>query len=101
MRYLVLSDIHGNWEALEAVTHEAAGRYDQALCCGDLVGYCADPNRVSEWVRAHCAVVVRGNHDKASTGLDDLEWFNPVARAAALWTLETPHPREPRVHPHR
>ena len=88
MRYLVLSDIHGNWEALEAVAHEAAGRYDQALCCGDLVGYCADPNRVSEWVRAHCSVVVRGNHDKASTGLENLDWFNAAARAAALWTQQ-------------
>jgi diadenosine tetraphosphatase ApaH/serine/threonine PP2A family protein phosphatase len=39
-------------------------------------------------VRAHCAVVVRGNHDRACTGLDDLQWFNPVAREAALWTLD-------------
>ena len=89
MRYLVLSDIHSNWEALEAVVQDAAGRYEQALCCGDLVGYGADPNRVSEWAREHCAVVVRGNHDKASTGLEDPEWFNPVARAAALWTQDT------------
>ncbi len=86
MRYLILSDLHGNWEALEAVTRETGGRWDQAICCGDLVGYGADPNLVVDWVRAHCAVVVRGNHDKACTGQDDLEWFNPVARAAALWT---------------
>jgi len=39
-------------------------------------------------VRAHCVVVVRGNHDKVSTGQEDLEWFNPVARAAALWTQQ-------------
>jgi predicted phosphodiesterase len=88
VRYLILSDLHANWEALEAVTREAAGGYDKAICCGDLVGYAADPNLVVEWVRAHCAVVVRGNHDRACTGLDDLEWFNPVARQAALWTLE-------------
>jgi len=86
VRYLVLSDLHANWEALEAVAGEAAGHYDKAVCCGDLVGYAADPNAVVEWVRAHCEVVVRGNHDRACTGLDDLEWFNPVARAAALWT---------------
>ena len=87
MRYLIVSDLHANWQALEAVVGEAAGRYDQALCCGDLVGYGAEPNLVVDWVRANCAVVVRGNHDKVSTGQEDLEWFNPVARAAALWTL--------------
>lgn len=83
-----MSDLHGNQQALDAMVREAAGRYDQAICCGDLVGYGADPNPVTEWVRDHCAVVVRGNHDRASSGLDDLEWFNPVARAAAVWTLE-------------
>ncbi len=93
MRYLILSDIHANWEALDAVIRDAEGAYDQALCCGDLVGYGADPNPVVEWVRAHCAAVVRGNHDKACTGLDDLEWFNPVAREAALWTQRTLTPQ--------
>ena len=88
MRYLIVSDLHSNWQALEAVVREAAGGYDRALCCGDLVGYGAEPNLVVDWVRANCAVVVRGNHDKVSTGLEDLEWFNPVARAAALWTLK-------------
>jgi len=43
--------------------------------------YGADPNPVTGWVREHCPLVVRGNHDRASTGQDDLEWFNPVARA--------------------
>jgi predicted phosphodiesterase len=86
VRYLILSDLHANWEALEAVVKDSAGRSDQILCCGDLVGYGADPNPVVEWVRGNCSLVVRGNHDKACTGLDDLEWFNPVARAAAIWT---------------
>ena len=88
MRYLILSDLHANWEALEAVVQETEGKYDKAVCCGDLVGYAADPNLVVDWVRDHCEVVVRGNHDRACTGLDDLQWFNPVARQAALWTLE-------------
>jgi predicted phosphodiesterase len=88
VRYLILSDIHANWEALDAVEADSAGSFDQALCCGDLVGYGADPNRCVEWVRANCAAVVRGNHDKACTGLDDLEWFNPIARTAALWTTQ-------------
>ncbi len=86
MRYLILSDLHANWEALEAVVRDAKGRFDKAICCGDLIGYGADPNPVVEWVRANCSLVVRGNHDKACCGLDDLEWFNPVAKAAALWT---------------
>jgi predicted phosphodiesterase len=88
VRYLVLSDIHANWEALTAVLADAEGRYDQAICCGDLVGYGADPNPVTEWSRHCCGAVVRGNHDRACTGQEDLGWFNPVARAAAVWTLE-------------
>ena len=88
MRYLIVSDLHANLEALEAVLEAASGHYDRSVCCGDLVGYGADPNPVCAWVRTQCPIVVRGNHDRASTGMDDLEWFNPVARKAALWTLE-------------
>jgi len=88
VRYLILSDLHANRQALDAVLAESAGRYDQALCCGDLIGYGADPNAVVDWVRRTCSQVVRGNHDKACTGLDDLEWFNPVARQAAVWTQQ-------------
>ncbi len=96
MRYLVLSDLHGNLEALNAVLLSAAGAYDRILCLGDLVGYGADPNAVTDWVRANAAVVVRGNHDRACAGLDDLAWFNPVARIAAEWTHRqlTPENRE-------
>jgi len=86
VRYLILSDIHANWEALQAVLTSLAGEYDQILCCGDLIGYGADPNVVTDWARSSLRLVVRGNHDKASVGLEDLEWFNPVARAAAVWT---------------
>jgi diadenosine tetraphosphatase ApaH/serine/threonine PP2A family protein phosphatase len=88
VRYLILSDLHGNWEALEALAHEAEGSYDRALCCGDLVGYGADPNAVVDWVRANCALTIRGNHDRACTGPEVLEWFNPVARAAVAWTQQ-------------
>ena len=45
VRYLILSDIHANWEALQTVLDRAQGRYDEILCCGDLIGYGADPNR--------------------------------------------------------
>ena len=87
MRYLILSDIHGNWEALDAVLCAArAEGYEHILCCGDVVGYGADPNAVTDWVRAAASYVVRGNHDKACVGLEDLAWFNPVARTSAQWT---------------
>jgi predicted phosphodiesterase len=92
VRYLIVSDLHANLEALQAVLAQSAGGYDRALCSGDLVGYGADPNPVCDWVRLNCAVVVRGNHDRASTGQDDLEWFNPVARNAAMWTLQALSP---------
>ncbi|HYL35457.1 MAG TPA: metallophosphoesterase family protein [Bryobacteraceae bacterium] len=92
MRYLILSDLHGNWEALQAVLAQAHSTYDRILCCGDLVGYGADPDRVTEWVRKHAAAVVRGNHDKACAGLEDLEWFNPLAQLSALWTRRVMKP---------
>lgn len=88
MRYLIISDLHSNWEALQAVLEEASGKYDQILCCGDLVGYGADPNPVVEWAREKLEAAVRGNHDRACVGLEDLDWFNPVAQAASIWTME-------------
>ena len=87
MRYLVLSDLHANWYALEAVLGAAQGRYEQVVCCGDLVGYNPHPAQIIDWVRANCATTVRGNHDKVVAGIDDLEWFNDVAQAAARWTM--------------
>ena len=88
MRHLILSDIHANLEALDAVLADAKGRYDRILCCGDIVGYGADPDAVTAWARQNVDAVIRGNHDKACAGLEDLEWFNPVARLSALWTME-------------
>jgi predicted phosphodiesterase len=85
MRYLILSDIHANREALEAVLADAEGRYDRVLCAGDLVDYGADPNAVVDWARESAAVVVRGNHDKVCAGLGELQWLGPAARAAQ-WT---------------
>jgi predicted phosphodiesterase len=86
VRYLILSDIHANLEALEAVSERAAGAYDQVICLGDIVGYGADPNAAVEWTRTNGTVTIRGNHDKAGAGLEDLEWFNEAARQSALWT---------------
>ena len=89
MRYLIVSDIHANWQALQAVLAAAKGQYDQILCCGDLVGYGADPNRVVDWARQEVTTVIRGNHDRASAFAEDLEWFTPVARTSTLWTRST------------
>ncbi len=85
MRYLILSDIHSNLEALEAVMEGAQGAYDRILCCGDLVGYGADPGAVVDWAQTYVSYCVRGNHDRAMFQEEDLEWFNPAARAAAVW----------------
>ena len=91
MRYLVLTDIHGNLEALDACLADAAERgYDRTLVLGDLVGYGADPNMVVERVQGlDPAAIVRGNHDKVACGLEQAEGFNAVAKSAARWTLET------------
>jgi predicted phosphodiesterase len=90
MRYLVLSDIHSNLEALDAVIRaSAAQKCDATLVLGDLVGYGADPNAVVDRIQGLAPVaMVRGNHDKVAAGLDDAEDFNPMARAAAQWTRD-------------
>ena len=86
MRYLVISDIHANIEALDAVL-AAAGSYDHALVLGDLVGYGADPNVVIDRVLSlPSATFIRGNHDKVGAGLEDTEGFNYLARQAITWT---------------
>ncbi len=88
VRFLILADLHANWHALEAVLADADGKFDQIVCCGDLVGYNAQPARVLEWTREHCSPVIRGNHDKVVAGLEDLEWFNEIAQIAARWTIQ-------------
>ena len=88
MRFLILSDIHSNLEALEAALQRAQGQYDRIICCGDLVGYGPNPNEVTARIRELGPVVVRGNHEKAALGLVDLSLFNPLAKMAALWTRD-------------
>ncbi len=70
MPYLILSDIHANLEAHQAVLEDARGKYDRILCLGDLVGYGADPNAIVEWTRENVTAVIRGNHDRVSVGSD-------------------------------
>lgn len=88
MRYLILSDIHANLTALDASLEAAKGRWEKAVCLGDVVGYGPDPNEVIDRVRSIDAITIRGNHDKAGCGLADANDFNPVARSVALWTRE-------------
>jgi diadenosine tetraphosphatase ApaH/serine/threonine PP2A family protein phosphatase len=89
MRYLVLSDIHANLEALQAVLADATP-VDRTLVLGDVIGYGADPNAVVELLRALSDVTfIRGNHDKVGTGLESASGFNHLARQAIQWTAAT------------
>jgi predicted phosphodiesterase len=92
MRYLILSDIHANVTALDAALDAAKGKWDKAVCLGDVVGYGPDPNEVIDRIHSIEAVTIRGNHDKAGSGIANAEDFNPVARSAALWTRDQLRP---------
>ena len=86
MRYLVLTDIHANLEALEAVLADA-GAVDAVLFLGDLIGYGPNPNEVVARLKGLANLTaLSGNHDWAALGKLDLDSFNDVARAAAEWT---------------
>lgn len=98
MRYLVITDIHANLEALDTCLADAGTRgYDRTLVLGDIVGYGPDPNAVIDRIIAlNPAAIVRGNHDKIAMGIQQADGFNVSARAAAQWTLNalTPANRE-------
>ena len=85
MRVLVLSDIHANLVALDAVL-AAAGPVDATWHLGDVVGYGPDPNGVVRRLADIGALGVRGNHDAAAVGGSEIDWFNPDARKAMEWT---------------
>ena len=89
MRYGIFSDVHANLEALEAVIQAFQNEFiDQSLCVGDVVGYAANPRECIEKVRALAMITVAGNHDWASTDLFSLDYFNPQAAKAIVWTKE-------------
>jgi diadenosine tetraphosphatase ApaH/serine/threonine PP2A family protein phosphatase len=99
MRALVVSDIHGNLQALEAVLRVArshtGGGFDQLWNLGDVVGYGARPNEVIDTLRAlktERSIHVRGNHDRVCCGLSSSQGFNPIAAAAAAWTRQNLRP---------
>ena len=87
MRYLVLSDIHSNIEALEACCRQAKREvYDAVLCCGDLVGYGPNPNETLDMVRELNPICIRGNHERVAAGIGEPEHFTPNARTSTFWT---------------
>ena len=87
MRYAIISDIHANLEALEAVLLEIRKlEVDQVLCCGDILGYYADPNACMTRLQEAGVRSITGNHDLAVIGAKDLTTFWSVARKAIEWT---------------
>lgn len=91
MRIAVLSDIHANLVALDAVLGHAGG-VDAVWHLGDVVGYGPDPNGVVRRLRDIGARGVRGNHDAAAIGGSEIDWFNPDARQAMEWTRQVLEP---------
>ncbi len=92
MRYLIISDIHANLTAFQAVLEDAGtlGKdYDFVWCLGDVVGYGPDPNECVDLLRSLPHLCLAGNHDWAALGRLDVRTFNTDARKAVTWTRET------------
>lgn len=87
MRYILISDIHGNLEALQAVL-EFVHRLEpyQLYCLGDVVGYGADPRQCLEVLQDEANLILAGNHDLAVAGVINSESFNPMASEVVRWT---------------
>jgi predicted phosphodiesterase len=89
MRVAIFSDVHGNLDALQAVLEEIAKlQVDRIICLGDVVGYGADPNACVDLVQDVAGVVLAGNHDWASVGLLNTQFFNPIPLIAIQWTID-------------
>ena len=87
MRFGIFADVHGNIEALEAVVRLLRDRGATGfICCGDIVGYGADPNLCVETVRRLRCTCVAGNHDYGAVGKVPIDRFNSAATEALLWT---------------
>ena len=103
MRYAILSDVHGNAEALRAVmadllqvSEERGARVDQVWCLGDVVGYGPEPGECVRRIRSRCDICIAGNHDWAAVGKLDLADFSGTAAKSAEWTRERLSPDERR-----
>ncbi|MFN4181950.1 MAG: metallophosphoesterase family protein [bacterium] len=94
-RFVVLSDIHGNLEALnQALEMIRSLNVEAIICLGDIVGYGPDPAECCEMARKHFFRNLMGNHDAAVVHKISIQYFNPSARTALLWTekqLSPPH----------
>jgi predicted phosphodiesterase len=89
VRFAVVSDIHSNGDALDAVAREIERqRADRVVHLGDLVGYNADPEKCVRWAREHAAAGVAGNHDAVVSGRACGEFFHAPALLAARWSAE-------------
>lgn len=89
MRYAVISDIHSNLEALEAVLAKISGfKVDEILCLGDIVGYNANPSECIDIVKRAGIRCIMGNHDSMASSLEEPDNFTPLAKEAVLWTRE-------------
>ena len=86
MRILIISDIHANLTAFEAVLADAKDQWDKIWCLGDVVGYGPDPNECVALLREHDHISLTGNHDWAALGRIDISTFNQDARTAIEWT---------------
>jgi len=87
LRYAILSDIHGNFDALDAVLGVLKKeKIDKFVCLGDLVGYGAEPQKCIDVVKEICVATVAGNHDFACVEKTNIEFFNAFAKEATLWT---------------
>jgi predicted phosphodiesterase len=87
MRYIVVSDIHSNAPALEAVLQDAPP-FDAMICLGDIVGYGPDPNDCVARVQDFDLVCLSGNHDQGTVGKAEILVFNQDAREALIWTQQ-------------
>ena len=89
MRIAIISDIHGNLPALEAVLNKIKTlKTDATYCLGDVVGYGPFPNECTDLVRKHCNGVIKGNHDSGMLGETSLDYFSEHAKQAILWTMD-------------
>jgi diadenosine tetraphosphatase ApaH/serine/threonine PP2A family protein phosphatase len=89
MKYALLSDIHSNLEAFQAVIKDLeCEKVDHICFLGDIVGYGADPGKCIDLLENLTSRVVAGNHDWAAVGLTDTTYFNPAAKSAVDWTAE-------------
>ena len=90
MKYFIFTDIHGNLEAFLAVLKFARKRkIDHFLFLGDMVGYGASPNEIIQKIQLLKPIsIIRGNHDKAVSEIDNVKTFNPIAASAIHWTQQ-------------